>query len=575
MEDLVGRQFGPYRVVAPLGQGGMASVYKAFQPAVNRYVALKVLSPYFTRDPQFANRFRHEATLVAQLQHPHILPVFDFGESDGYAYLAMPFIDAGTLANTLTGRPIPFDVVERVIRQVADALDYAHAKGIVHRDIKPANVLLDERGNCLLADFGIARITEGATRLTTTGTIMGTPEYMSPEQASGETAGPASDIYSLGIVLYEMVTGRVPFRADTPLAVAIKHVTAPLPPPRAANASLTPGVEAVVLKALARAPADRFSSAAELSTSLAAALGAARDMQRQETVLVRPAQREGSLSPPATVAETHDAQRPAAQPRNNRAWLVLLAAIGLTAAVVVGMRWRSNPSPTPSTSSEPPVAAPPGATMAIDWATSGRTLNGTTGDTRVVSCPPDGSQQAVWGNGIYTGDSSLCTAAVHAGLITLERGGTVTVEQQGRQSVFGASERNGVTSIPFGPFGNSFLFHAANGQPLRLDAPGETSMVWNAPASFFAEAVGTTYTLRCPANGESAAVWGTDVYTLDSSPCTAAVHAGRLSFERGGVMTIEIRDGQASYSASERNGVGSLAFGPYRRSFTFARAGAQ
>ena len=298
MEDLAGRQFGPYRVVAALGQGGMASVYKAFQPAVNRYVALKVLSPYFTSDPQFANRFRHEAALVAQLQHPHILPVFDFGESEGYAYLAMPFIDAGTLANTLTGRPIAFDVVERVIRQVGDALDYAHSKGIVHRDIKPANVLLDERGNCLLADFGIARIAEGATRLTVTGTIMGTPEYMSPEQATGETAGPASDIYSLGIILYEMVTGRVPFRADTPIATAIKHVNAPLPPPRASNASLTPGVEAVVLKALARSPADRFSSAAALSASLAAALEAARDMQSQETILERPARRE---SPPSAV----------------------------------------------------------------------------------------------------------------------------------------------------------------------------------------------------------------------------------------------------------------------------------
>ena len=210
--------------------------------------------------------------------------------------------------------------------------------------------------------------------------------------------------------------------------------------------------------------------------------------------------------------------------------------------------------------------------MAINWATSGRSLNGTAGETHVVSCPRDGSQQAVWGNGIYTGDSSVCTAAVHAGLLTLERGGTVTVEQQGRQRVFGASERNGVTSIPFGPFDNSFLFHASNGQPLRLDAPGETSMVWNAPAAFFAENVGTKYLLRCPPNGEAAAVWGTDVYTLDSSPCTAAVHAGRFSFERGGAMTIEVRDGQASYAASERNGVGSLEFGPYRRSFVFANA---
>ena len=143
----------------------------------------------------------------------------------------------------------------------------------------------------------------------------------------------------------------------------------------------------------------------------------------------------------------------------------------------------------------------------------------------------------------------------------------MTVEQQGRQPMFGASERNGVTSHVFGPFGNSFLFHASNGQPLRLDAPGETTIAWNSPGSFFAETVGTKSTLRCPPGGQAAAVWGTDVYTLDSSPCTAAVHAGRLSFERGGAITIEVRDGQASYPASERNGVGAMEFGAYRRSF--------
>ena len=285
MEELVGHQFGPYRVVAALGEGGMAAVYKAFQPAVNRYVALKILSRSFTKDPQFLQRFRHEGRILAQLQHPHILPIFDFGESDGYAFLAMPFINGGTLSGRLRGQPLSLAVAERAMQQICDALNYAHSKGIVHRDIKPSNVLLDEGDNCLLADFGIARLTEGATRLTHTGMLMGTPEYMSPEQASGETVGPASDIYSVGILLYELVTGRVPFKAETPVAVAIKHLTAPLPPPRTINPALMPEVEGVVLKALARLPADRFSSPANLAAALSDAIQSAQLNQEIPTIV--------------------------------------------------------------------------------------------------------------------------------------------------------------------------------------------------------------------------------------------------------------------------------------------------
>jgi serine/threonine protein kinase len=285
MEEPSHRQFGPYRVVGALGEGGMATVYKAFQPAVNRYVALKVLSRAFIKDPQFLQRFRHEARILAQLQHPHILPIFDFGESEGYAYLAMPFINGGTLAAQLRGRPLSLNVTVRAIQQICDGLTYAHSKGIVHRDIKPSNVLVDESGNCLLADFGIAHLAEGATKLTQTGMLMGTPEYMSPEQASGEHVGPASDIYSVGILLYELATGRVPYKAETPVAVAIKHLTAPLPPPRTINPALYPEVEAVVLKALAKVPAERFSSAADLAVALSHAAHSAQSAHESPTVL--------------------------------------------------------------------------------------------------------------------------------------------------------------------------------------------------------------------------------------------------------------------------------------------------
>src|SRR3990167_3648817 len=172
MEDLTGRQLGSYQVIAPLGEGGMAAVYKAYQPAMDRYVALKILPRHFASDPQFVARFQQEARVLAKLQHPHILPVFDFGEADGYTYIVMPFIQSGTLTSLMTGKPLPWLQIRAIISQAGDALDYAHAQGLIHRDVKPSNVLIDERGNCLLTDFGLAKIVEGSIHLTTSGAIM-------------------------------------------------------------------------------------------------------------------------------------------------------------------------------------------------------------------------------------------------------------------------------------------------------------------------------------------------------------------------------------------------------------------
>jgi len=182
MEDLTGKQFGPYQVVTPLGEGGMAAVYKAYHPVMDRYVALKILPRHFANDPQFISRFQQEAKILARLQHPHILQVFDFGEADGYTYIVMPFIESGTLTNLMQGQPRPLAQVRRIISQIGDALDYAHQRGLIHRDVKPSNVLMDERSNCLLTDFGLAKIVEGSIHLTTSGMILGTPAYMSPEQ---------------------------------------------------------------------------------------------------------------------------------------------------------------------------------------------------------------------------------------------------------------------------------------------------------------------------------------------------------------------------------------------------------
>lgn len=268
-----GQMLGPYRIINEVGSGGMATVYKAYQASMDRNVAIKVLPGQLAESEEFVKRFQQEARIIARLEHPYILPVFDYGEEDGVAYFVMRYLEAGTLKDKMKVRPLSLEEIDRIFTQLTDALGYAHAQGVIHRDLKPANALIDSSGNLFLTDFGIAKLLESASpRLTQTDAILGTPAYISPEQAAALTVDQRSDIYSLGIILYEMVTGRVPFVADTPLAVILKHLGDPLPPPSSLKPDIPPGIEQVVLKSLAKKPEDRFANTAEFLSAWKQAL---------------------------------------------------------------------------------------------------------------------------------------------------------------------------------------------------------------------------------------------------------------------------------------------------------------
>jgi putative two-component system response regulator len=262
-----GMTFGVYRVIDRIGRGGMASVYRAYHPGLDRYVAIKVLPEFLAEDPAYRERFQEEARSVARLKHPNILEIFDFGYEDDVAYLVLELVEGGTLED-LVGKPMELIDVVNLLSQLAGALDHAHGQGILHRDIKPSNILLHTDGTPVLADFGLARMAGSMRRLTSSGTVMGTPEYMSPEQAADEPIGPASDRYSFAVVAYEMLTGRVPFQATTPAAVLLSHVTKAMPPTRELRGELSAHLEDALRRGLAKRPEDRYASAAEFVAAL-------------------------------------------------------------------------------------------------------------------------------------------------------------------------------------------------------------------------------------------------------------------------------------------------------------------
>nr|HID13905.1 hypothetical protein [Anaerolineae bacterium] len=275
---LIGKTLGKYRITEHLGSGGMAEVYKAYQPGLDRYVAIKVLHSFMADEEDFLTRFQREARVVAMLRHPNIIQVydFDFDAEDNAYYMVMEFIDGPSLKVRLQemareGQMLPLEEAIRIVTAVANALDYAHQRGMIHRDVKPANIMFTQEGQVILTDFGIAKMMN-ITGLTASGAMVGTPAYMAPEQGMGQAGDERADIYSLGVVLYQLVTGRLPFGADTPLGIVLKHINEPLPPPTALNPDLPAGIEAVIMRALAKDPGDRYQTAKEFAADLQRAM---------------------------------------------------------------------------------------------------------------------------------------------------------------------------------------------------------------------------------------------------------------------------------------------------------------
>ncbi len=348
-----------YEIKSELGRGGMATVYLGYDERFEREVAVKVLPAEFLHDPQFSVRFHREAKIIATLEHPAIVPVYDVGEADGLPYFVMRYMKGGSLADTLAKGELNLKEAARIINAIAPALDEAHRRGIIHRDLKPANILFDRSNQPYLSDFGIAKMSDSQTNVTGSA-IIGTPAYMSPEQARGLKVDGRSDVYALGAIIYRMLTGTRPFEGDTPMSMAVKHITDPTPDILQDNADLPAGASTFIYHAMAKEPDERFQTAAELAEALNALA------------------HDGKMIEPKTlVGRTRISRRGAkgASAKKKRSWIlpVVIAGIVVVAAVLGGMGFLSNflpladapvqtPSPTVevvSASTATEVAPPP------------------------------------------------------------------------------------------------------------------------------------------------------------------------------------------------------------------------
>ena len=350
MSDLSGKTLGQYQVIKPIGQGGMAKIYLAYQPSIRREVAIKVMSSPLQQSTNSTKRFAKEVEVIAHLQHPQIIPVYDFGEHDDQIYIVMAYIRGGTLADRIDQAPngIPEQEIIRLLDLIAEGLDYAHAKGIVHRDLKPNNILMDESSHPYIADFGLAKLTEGKIELTHT-MMTGTAAYMAPEIAQSGKSTKRADIYALGIILFEMITGKLPFQGETPYKMLSAHIHQPVPNIHKFKPDLPEAVQSVIDKVLAKDPVNRFATPTELTHAF----------------------KEAISSPRQTRALT---EKPWPKSVNNyifspRTWMIAASIVALASIIVLTSRFTRNNEPAAQSNNptEHIAGALPSTTGAAQW----------------------------------------------------------------------------------------------------------------------------------------------------------------------------------------------------------------
>ncbi len=335
MDTMTGELYdGRYRLERRIGSGGMADVWLAEDGSLNRQVAIKILADRYTQDEGFVERFRREATAAAGLNHPNIVAIYDRGQAEGTYYIAMEYVDGPTLKEEITARaPLPEADAITYAQQALQALEFAHRRGVIHRDVKPHNMMITPEGMLKMTDFGIARAAN-TVEMTEVGSIVGTAQYLSPEQARGQPVGPQSDIYSMGIVLYEMVTGELPFNGGSAVEIAMKQVNDPPPPPTRKNRLLSPALEQVIMRALAKDPALRFRSAREMADELERVrrgLGVSQGTQ-QATMVMSAAQAEPTRVLPQPAGPTPPPEVPQAK-RSVLPWIVVILLLAASTAI--------------------------------------------------------------------------------------------------------------------------------------------------------------------------------------------------------------------------------------------------